>query len=131
MGIFFSFLYGLVAYALCLGTLLYAIGFVGNLFVPKAIDTGAPVFLAEALLVNLLLLGLFAVQQRVMAGARSSVGGLRIVPPAMDRSNTARASLALALMLWHGGRFPSQSSGMSRAVPARICSGPFSGSDGR
>ena len=107
MGVFFSFLYGLVAYALCLGTLLYAIGFVGNLFVPKAIDTGAPVFLADALLVNLLLLGLFAVQHSVMARRSFKRWWARIVPPAMERSTyVLAASLALALILWQWRPIP-------------------------
>ena len=107
MGVFFSFLYGLVAYALCLGTLLYAIGFVGNLFVPKAIDTGAPVFLADALLVNLLLLGLFAVQHSVMARRSFKRWWARIVPPALERSTyVLAASLALALILWQWRPIP-------------------------
>ena len=107
MGVFFSFLYGLVAYALCLGTLLYAIGFVGNLFVPKAIDTGAPVSLADALLVNLLLLGLFAVQHSVMARRSFKGWWARIVPPAMERSTyVLAASLALALILWQWRPIP-------------------------
>jgi len=48
MGAFRSLVYGLVVYALFLATFLYAIAFTGNLFVPKSIDTGAPVPLAEA-----------------------------------------------------------------------------------
>jgi protein-S-isoprenylcysteine O-methyltransferase Ste14 len=107
VGVFFSFLYGLVAYALCLATLLYAIGFVGNLFVPRAIDTGAPVFLADALLVNLLLLGLFAVQHSVMARRSFKSWWARIVPPAMERSTyVLAASLALALILWQWRPIP-------------------------
>ena len=54
MGAFFSLAYGLVAYALFLTTFLYAIAFVGQSSSwPKSIDTGAPVPLADALIVNL------------------------------------------------------------------------------
>ncbi len=61
------FLYGLVAYLVFFGTFLYAIGFVSGLVVPKTIDTGPVVPTVEALIVNLLLMSLFAVQHSVMA----------------------------------------------------------------
>jgi len=67
MGRLLAFIYGLAAYLVFFGTILYAIGFVTGLFVPKTIDTGTVVPLAEALIVNLLLLSLFAVQHSVMA----------------------------------------------------------------
>jgi protein-S-isoprenylcysteine O-methyltransferase Ste14 len=107
VGAFFSFLYGLVAYAFCLATLLYAIGFTGNLFVPKSIDTGASGSLVEALTVNLLLLGLFAVQHSVMARRSFKRWWTRIVPSAVERSTyVLAATLALALLLWQWQPIP-------------------------
>src|SRR6266567_4556392 len=67
MGRIIGFLYGLAAYVIFLGTFLYAIGFVTGLLVPKTIDTGPVVPMEEALVIDLLLLSLFAVQHSVMA----------------------------------------------------------------
>ena len=98
------FLYGLLSYVFFLGVFLYAIGFVGNILVPKSIDTGATDTtggMGLALLINAALLGLFAVQHTIMArpGFKAWMG--TIMPRAAVRSTfVLSANIIFVLIFW-------------------------------
>jgi len=107
MGAFVSLIYSLVVYPLFLATFLYAIGFAGNLLVPKTIDSGMPGPLVESIAVNVLLLAVFALQHSIMARKGFKRWLTRFVPASAERSTyVLAATLALALLLWQWRPIP-------------------------
>ena len=101
MGRFIALLYGLASYVVFFVTFLYAIGFVSGLVVPKTIDTGTIVPMAESFIVNLLLMSVFAIQHSVMARRQFKQWWTRIVPKSVERSTYVLfSSLALVLLFW-------------------------------
>ncbi len=96
-----AFIYGITAYVLFLGAFLYAIGFVGDFIVPKTINSGTETTFVTALLINALILSVFAIQHSLMARPVFKKWVTRFISPAIERSTyVLLSSLALILIFW-------------------------------
>ena len=120
------FVYGVVCYAMFFATFLYAVGFVGNAGVPKAMDSGPAGPWGPALFTDLALLAVFAVQHSVMARPAFKRLLTRVVPQPAERSTYVLASsLALLLLFWQwqpiGGSLWHVDSAAGRLLLHAVC----------
>jgi protein-S-isoprenylcysteine O-methyltransferase Ste14 len=103
-----AFLYGLVAYLVFFVSFLYAIGFISGSVVPKTIDSGEAAPAAGAVIVNILLMSVFALQHSVMARRQFKQWWTQYVPKSVERSTYVLfASLALILLFWYWRPIPT------------------------
>jgi protein-S-isoprenylcysteine O-methyltransferase Ste14 len=103
-----AFVYGVTCYAVFFASFLYALGFVEGLVVPKAIDDGPVVPAVAAVIIDLLLLALFALQHSVMARPAFKRWWTQFVPKSVERSTyVLLASLVLALLCWQWRPLPA------------------------
>ena len=107
MGRIAVFIYGVVTYVAFLVVFLYAFGFVSGLVVPKSINDGEPGPMNQAIIINVLLLTLFAVQHTIMARPAFKSWWTKIIPEPIERSTfVLMTNLVLALLFWQWRPIP-------------------------
>jgi methanethiol S-methyltransferase len=107
MGRMIVFLYGVVCYVIFFLSFLYAIGFVGDFVVPTSLNRGMASPVATAWIIDLALLGLFAVQHSGMARRGFKQWLTSWLPATAERSTYVLiSSLVLILLLWQWRPLP-------------------------
>ncbi len=120
------FIYGILAYVIFLIAFLYAIGFVGNFLVPKGIDAGEALSFSYSLIINLVLLSLFAIQHSVMARPAFKKWWTALIGEAAERSTYVLfSSLALLLLYWQWQPMTAVVWEIEHAVLSKILLGIF------
>src|ERR1700741_1468789 len=103
-----ALIYGALCYAFFFVTFLYALAFVENAYVPRTIDVGPQAPLTEALIINLVLMSLFAIQHSVMARPQFKAWWTQFVPKTVERATYVLfATAALALLCWQWRPIPA------------------------
>ncbi|SMO72612.1 methanethiol S-methyltransferase [Fodinibius sediminis] len=103
-----AFIYGILSYVIFLASFCYAIAFVGDFWVPKTINSGATSALVPALLVNMALLGAFAIQHSGMARRGFKRWWTNIIPKPIERSTYVLiSSMILILLMWFWQPIPA------------------------
>ena len=85
MGRILAFVYGIFVYLVFFATFLCAIGFVAGIGVPKTIDTGTATPLTAALIIDVVLMSIFAIQHSVMARPQFKRVWTKVIPRAIER----------------------------------------------
>jgi protein-S-isoprenylcysteine O-methyltransferase Ste14 len=118
--------YGALCYAAFFGVFLYLIGFVGNLVVPKSLDSGPAYAFMPALLVNLFLIALFAIQHTIMARWQFKRHWIKIVPRPIERSTFVLVtSVLLAVIFWQWRTMPGVVWEVENAIGRSVLQGLF------
>lgn len=119
--------YGVICYLVFLATFLYAVAFVGDFLVANTVDRGGPAApVMTALLVNVVLLGVFAVQHSLMARPAFKKVWTRIVPEAVERSTYVLFSnAALILLYWQWRPMPAPVWTLAEPVTVGVVQGLF------
>ena len=121
-----SLAYGTVSYVLFLAVFVYLIGFVGDVLVPRSIAEGPAASPAVAMLIDVGLLALFAVQHSVMARRGFKERWTKIVPRHLERSTyVLAASAVLALVMWGWRPLPGVVWSVDQPAAAAVLEGLF------